>query len=202
MLRPISQERFPQMSLEHAILGFLNYKPLSGYDLKALFDLSVKHFWPADQSQIYRTLSKLAESDFAEIEVVEQDERPDRKIYHITETGKEELHRWLLTPPPAKSDRVAELIQIFFAGQLNDEEALSILRHHADKTRNSLTTLERLTDCAKEYEGPPRDMFFWGLTLDYGISMKRASLVWVEDVIERIESGDYVKGDRDESISR
>ena len=45
------------MSLDHAILGFLNYKPLSGYDLKKVFDSSVRHFWYADQSQIYRTLS-------------------------------------------------------------------------------------------------------------------------------------------------
>jgi hypothetical protein len=44
------------MSLEFAILGFLNYQPYSGYDLKKIFDTSVRHFWPADQSQIYRTL--------------------------------------------------------------------------------------------------------------------------------------------------
>ena len=47
------------MSLEFAILGFLNYHPYSGYDLKKIFDTSVSHFWPADQSQIYRTLSRL-----------------------------------------------------------------------------------------------------------------------------------------------
>ena len=44
------------MSLDHAILGFLNYRRYSGYDLKKIFDKSVRHFWPADQSQIYLTL--------------------------------------------------------------------------------------------------------------------------------------------------
>jgi DNA-binding PadR family transcriptional regulator len=29
------------MSLEYAILGFLNYRPLSGYGLKKVFDKSV-----------------------------------------------------------------------------------------------------------------------------------------------------------------
>ena len=56
------------MSLEHAILGFLNYKPLSGYDLKKIFDTSVRHFWAADQSQIYRTLNRLTERGWAEME--------------------------------------------------------------------------------------------------------------------------------------
>jgi PadR family transcriptional regulator AphA len=32
------------MSLKHAILGFINYRPLSGYDLKKIFDGSVRYF--------------------------------------------------------------------------------------------------------------------------------------------------------------
>ena len=68
------------MSLRHAILGFLNYKPFSGYDLKKVFDTSVQHFWPADQSQIYRTLSRLADAGLVEVQVVEQQQRPDRKV--------------------------------------------------------------------------------------------------------------------------
>jgi len=75
------------MSLEFAILGFLHYHPYSGYDLKKAFDASVRHFWPADQSQIYRTLGRLTEQGLAEMEVIEQTERPDRKVYHITQAG-------------------------------------------------------------------------------------------------------------------
>ena len=52
-----------------------------------MFDASVRHFWPADQSQIYRTLSHLADKGLAELEVVEQIDRPDRKVYHITPAG-------------------------------------------------------------------------------------------------------------------
>ena len=76
------------MSLEYAILGFLNYHPYSGYDLKKVFDNLVRHFWPADQSQIYRTLSNLIQTWLGEMEVIEQNDRPDRKVYSITETGQ------------------------------------------------------------------------------------------------------------------
>ena len=54
------------MSLKHAILGFLSFKPLSGYDLKKAFDNSVRHFWPANQSQIYRTLSQMTDEGLVE----------------------------------------------------------------------------------------------------------------------------------------
>jgi DNA-binding PadR family transcriptional regulator len=36
------------VSLEYAILGFLNYHPSTGYDLKRMFDTSVRHFWNVD----------------------------------------------------------------------------------------------------------------------------------------------------------
>jgi PadR family transcriptional regulator AphA len=57
------------MSLDHAILGFLSYSPFTGYDLKKFFDQSVRHFWLADQSQIYRTLSRLNEESMTALTV-------------------------------------------------------------------------------------------------------------------------------------
>lgn len=76
------------MSLDHAILGFLNYHPYTGYDLKKIFDFSVQHFWSADQSQIYRTLNRLTDAGYVEMEKVAQEDRPDRKVYHITGAGR------------------------------------------------------------------------------------------------------------------
>ena len=93
------------MSLSHAILGFLNHRPHSGYDLKKVFDASVRHFWPADQSQIYRTLSRMSQNGWTETEIIRQESRPDRKLYHITAAGRKELHRWLTTPLPPEPQR-------------------------------------------------------------------------------------------------
>ena len=95
------------MSLEFSILGFLHYHPYSGYDLKKAFDTSVRHFWSADQSQIYRTLGRLTEQGLVEMEVVEQTERPDRKVYHITQAGREALSRWLRSTMPPQETRSA-----------------------------------------------------------------------------------------------
>ncbi len=180
------------MSLDHAILGFLQYGPASGYDLKAIFDLSVQHFWPADQSQIYRTLSRLAEKGLAEMEVVEQRDRPDRKVYRITREGREELRRWLLSPAPDKTGRSAPLVQVFFSGQLGDDEALAILRRLADQYRAALAGLAEIPGQCAGYGaqvGSPREEFFWMLTLEAGVRMCKAYLEWLEEVIERIEGG-------------
>lgn len=184
------------MSLEHAILGFLAYGPMSGYDLKSVFDKSVRHFWPADQSQIYRSLSRLSESKWVDVRIVEQDERPDRKVYSITKLGEEELDRWLTSPIPHKQTRLTELIAVFFAGRLNDEQTLELFSDMAEKGRGRLNLLEAIeTHCDSERKVcSHRDEFFWGLTLEYGIHMTKASIEWAESVIARIERREHMEG--------
>ncbi len=177
------------MSLDHAILGFLNYTPYSGYDLKKVFDTSVRHFWPADQSQIYRTLTRLVERGWAEVEVVEQEVRPDRKVYHITPAGQAELRRWLTVPIPFLEPRMAALVQVFFAGQLPDEELLPIFERAAEEMRSVLELYSQAPEAIREgsiTHHAPRDAFFWGLTLELGVAMLQAELAWSESVIERI----------------
>ena len=180
------------MSLEYAILGFLNYHPYSGYDLKKIFDTSIRHFWPADQSQIYRTLARLTEQGFAEMEKVAQDDRPDRKVYSITETGRAELMKWLSGPPALGDARNAPLIQVFFAGQLTDKEILAKFEGFAAIMRAILAQYEQIPAQIIPYQqeiSSPREHFFWLLTLDNGIRSMRASLAWAENVIDQLQQG-------------
>jgi PadR family transcriptional regulator, regulatory protein AphA len=181
------------MSLEIAILGFLNYHPYTGYDLKKIFDTSIRHFWPADQSQIYRTLSRLTENGWAEMEKVPQQDRPDRKVYSITDAGRAELLRWLSGPPPMDEPRSAPLIQVFFAGQLSDEEILAKFEGYAAIMRGILEQYDQVTNQLGPFEKEipsPREHFFWMLTLENGIANMRANLAWAESIIERIKNGE------------
>ena len=179
------------MSLDHAILGFLNYHPYTGYDLKKIFDSSVQHFWPADQSQIYRTLNRLTKQGFAEMEKVAQEDRPDRKVYHITEAGRAELILWLSGPPPLDMPRSAPLIQVFFSGQLSDEEILAKFEGYAAIMRDFLNRYDEVPDHLGPFQEEipsEREHFFWMLTLENGIYNMRANLEWAESVIERIKN--------------
>ena len=180
------------MSLEYAILGFLNYRPLSGYDLKKVFDNSVRHFWPADQSQIYRTLAKLAERGHVEQEIVRGLDHPDRNEYRIPPAGHEALRSWLNNPLPSQDVRIAALIQVFFAGQLSDQETLALFERFAAGARAGLETyvqIRKPADADVEATGMQRESYFWGLTLEYGILSARMELEWFESVITRVKSG-------------
>jgi PadR family transcriptional regulator, regulatory protein AphA len=181
------------MSLDHAILGFLNYRPFTGYDLKKIFDTSVRHFWPADQAQIYRTLGRLSDRGFAEQELVEQSDRPDRKVYHITEAGRQELRQWLLAPLSFGENRSAPMVQVFFAGQLSDDEVLGIFERTAAMIRQVLAIYERIPqqmDAYSDYVQSAREFTFWMMTLEIGILSAKTNLEYIEKTIQRIRKGE------------
>ncbi len=191
------------MSLEYVILGFLEIGPKTGYELKKRFDRSVSGFWPADQSRIYRTLARLDEWGYVSQEVVVQDGRPNRKLYHITGEGREELHRWLTNCQPGSPPRNGFLVQLFFAGLLSDEEAIRLLE---DKRRRILQMLESFPQRFRlsheyEHDEPERVDFFHWLTLDSAVVLRYAFLEWIDGTIDRIRRKDYEKG-REGAVTR
>lgn len=175
------------MSLKHAILGFLSIQAMSGYELKKAFDNSVQHFWTADQSQIYRTLDQIVTAGWAEVELVEQETRPNRKVYHITKPGRTELRRWLATPLVRHEEHEPFLIQLFFANSLSDAEVEALLEHEAATARDRLAVYEQIR---QQYPAATRQQAFVMLTLDYGIQSTQAHLTWIEHVLAQLRRGD------------
>src|SRR5437660_1894270 len=102
------------MSLKHALLGLLTYHPMTGYEVKQFFDSSVQHFWNAELSQIYPTLKALEEQRFVDMHVELQRDRPNRKVYAISDAGREEFSRWVRAPQPPADLRDPFLIKVFF----------------------------------------------------------------------------------------
>ncbi len=182
------------MSLKHAILGFLSFSPFSGYELKKAFDNSVRHFWPANQSQIYRTLAELEEGGFVEKEIIEREERLDMKIYNITETGRGELHQWLATPLPEHDTREPYLIQIYFGGKLSDKEMLNLLRRKLKEIEERVAVYEAVYQISQNTPSKVVDKrvnFFALLTLELGHINSKSDAAWLRSAIERVETKNY-----------
>lgn len=85
------------MSLGFGILGFLNYGPMSGYDLVKAFESSLQFFWHAQSSHIYLELKKREKKGYICGETVIQSDRPNKRLFSITETGKKAFMYWPFT---------------------------------------------------------------------------------------------------------
>ena len=182
------------MSLKHAILGFLSFAPFTGYDLKKAFDRSVQHFWPANQSQIYRTLAELDEHGLVEKEVIEREERLDMKIYHITDPGRAELHQWLSTPLPERDNREPFLIQVYFGGRLTDDEILTLMERELKLVEERLAVYQAIYQASQNTPSKiddARAIFLSLLTLEIGYKSDQSTAQWLRSAISRIKTKNY-----------
>ena len=86
------------MALPHAILVSLCEQSGSGYELARRFDRSIGYFWAATHQQIYRTLRVMEDDGWVSAAAVVQRGRPDKKVYDVTDDGRDELARWIAEP--------------------------------------------------------------------------------------------------------
>ncbi len=174
------------MPLAHAILGFLEYGPMSGYDLKKNFDQSVAHFWSATQSHIYKALEDLESQGFVKSKVIQQEGKPNRKQYEITDAGRAELRCWVSTPLPMTGPRSAWLIQVFFAHELTNEEIANLFEKRIEALRARLSQLQGVQKNIDENSKKvrmKRVQALWQLTLDYGIDNYTNEINWLEKTL-------------------
>jgi PadR family transcriptional regulator AphA len=173
------------MSLRHAVLGFLSLRPLTGYDLKKYFDAGVRHFWTADQAQIYRSLSQMADEGLVEVHVIAQDSRPDRKEHHITPAGLAELDKWLCSPLEPQAIRVPFLVKVFFASRLPPGDTANMLDARVAAADRQLDDLRRVAAQATAAlaQGPPTiEELLATATLENGIRHVVTELEWLRDL--------------------
>jgi DNA-binding PadR family transcriptional regulator len=85
------------MSVRHAILALLYQQPMHGYELGRRLPPALHVDRDIKPGQIANTLVRMEEAGWIACEVEEGD-GPDRKVYHLTDAGIQELRTWYLTP--------------------------------------------------------------------------------------------------------
>lgn len=160
---------------------------MTGYDLKtSCFDQCIAHLWPADQAQIYRTLDKLVEQGWITCTVKIQHDRPNRKVYSVTESGKAELIRWLECHQPLPTVREPLLIQLFFAAQLPNEAIIQLLEQQLAARREKLAECKTIELPTLGDKSASREQILQRLVLDLVIRREQTYIDWLKTAIDVI----------------
>ncbi len=176
------------MSLRHAILGFLNVSPKTGYEIQKKVDFTIQHFWPTTQSQIYRTLKELQDEDLIQCEVHYQSEKPNKKMYSLSEKGITELLRWLNEPHPAAPHRNSFLVQLFFSKGIPSETIISNLSHYRQDLENRLHFLKSGDVQSRiELGQSPQENVLFQIIVENGISLLESEIGWVDSSILKLQ---------------
>jgi len=168
------------VSLRHAILVLLQDQEASGYDLAREFANSIGLVWNATHQQIYLELGKLNDQNMVKFRHIPQDGKPDKKLYRITDEGRDELIRWLRKPAAPPRIRDAFMVKIAGGALTDTSSLLRELDDQADLRRERLSTFEALANKLDE-KGRDKDLFTY-LTLRRGILDQQAWLHWADEV--------------------
>lgn len=143
-------ESTPVMSLEFAILGFLAEQPASGYELKnRCFQGPVQSFWKADQAQIYRTLDRLEKQELVQAKVLQQEKRPSKKTFALTQKGDELLHEWLRSHNEPVAIRDPFALRLYFSSTLETNELRTLF---SEEIRDQKARLDQVEIELKELD--------------------------------------------------
>ncbi len=173
------------MSIQHAILGFLSWKPHTGYELKKVFADSLSFHWSGNNNQIYGTLIKLHREGLVTNEVVHQEKYPSRKVYTVTPKGLEALRIWLDSEPEVPELRNVFHIQLAWADLLGDRELYALLgRYESALESRLLMAREMMRRGRPAPNRSRRETFLWKSIEENHLGHLEAELTWARGVRE------------------
>jgi DNA-binding PadR family transcriptional regulator len=155
---------------------------MSGYDIKQLLQGLGWMLGSPSFGTIYPTLHALHEHGMVTVEVLSQSDRPLRKIYTMTQEGRQALEAWM-AQPAAQADRLKSFIMYLI---LAGNHAQPKLVEHLEQRREAViayhAALEKMIDDQDRETGAGQE-----LALDYGLATTKAELAWLNEKLTELE---------------
>lgn len=172
------------MNTQHLVLSVLIRGAASGYDIKKELEMNVSLYLDISPSGIYPALAGLTEKGFAEFEKIEQDSRPAKKEYQITEAGRLFFFKEMRRIKLRHSVRSEVLYALSIADYLPVDRIEEILNERYEFTA---VLLEEMKIRRKEAEMNRRHGL--AFVLGYGIAVSEAANEFIEDEREKLLTG-------------
>ncbi len=194
-------ERPEAYPITYGILGLLAFwGPMSGYDIKGVFDHTLAPMWGAAHSQIYKELRRMKELGWVDMEREEQEARPDRKVYSITDKGNTALREWQALPADVFQLRDELLLKVLFGTfaapeHLEKNVRVAIAEHEMRllnyrQSSNFIPTRGELRHGTKRhnpYATESEEDPYFGLIAHFAIEFEKTYLHWLYETLDFVE---------------
>ncbi|HEX5591918.1 MAG TPA: PadR family transcriptional regulator [Solirubrobacterales bacterium] len=156
-----------------AVLALLEeFGDLTSYEIKGAMEKSIENFWPVPHTTAYEEPARLAAAGYLSARQEEGGRR--RRIYSVTEKGREALREWSAAPTASPPQLRDEAVLKVFAGA--DPEPIRAEREAWHRMK--LAELQGMLDEVRQAEGFENSE----PTLQAGVAYHR---MWL-DVLERL----------------
>jgi len=170
-------------TLEYILLGLIRDEPGHGYALferiKNSKDLSL--IWQVKRSKLYYLLEKSEKEGYLSSVTSSQGPYPDRKVYRITELGRNALEEWLHTPVrSSRFVRLAFLSKLYFLIQEENDSAKALIDQQIEICNSWLKKLQKQSQAAAPGEFVSTQIF------TFRVGQIKAMIDWLENCRETL----------------
>jgi len=177
-----------QNTSEYALLGLLTQGPASGYDLRRESEAQLGHFWSESYASIYPMLKRLHTKGWVSRSHVEQDDKPDKQIYTITDAGSKAFAKWIDEPISPLPPRNLTLLKLYFGAMSNRRSLRKNIEDYRNRLMETLAQIEPEISRFRNTSTEDSDSVFTLLTLSHTIHSAKASLTWCKSVLEVLDN--------------
>jgi DNA-binding PadR family transcriptional regulator len=163
------------MSLKYVILGLLTRHPYYGYELKREAEQLLGRGADLNPGQLYPLLRKLAEQQLIVGERIEQEDRPDKRVFTLTREGAGDLATWLDEPLPPPAGRTHLFLRFMVLSCVRPESRAEFLQHQRRALLSAIGQLVANRDAHDE-----RDDIATRALREATILHTEADLKWIE----------------------
>ncbi|MFF9812904.1 PadR family transcriptional regulator [Streptomyces sp. NPDC014006] len=164
------------------LLALLARGPAHGYELKQDLEQLLGSAYPQPNiGQIYVTLGRLEKQGLIEGEEVEQSSRPNKKIYHLTDAGREALSTWFEDTEDEPRVRDEFFMKLALALQTGLADQIALINRQRRQYLNTMRSLSKLA-AAESRENRIAHLLIEGAMLHL-----QADLDWLERCQEELE---------------
>lgn len=191
MKRQISQPKIP--SLGYALLGLLQPKPASGYDLRKIFSSTSMKTYSDSPGAIYPALRRLTQQGLVRGTIEDSVGLRRRQVFRVTAKGFAELKKWI-SKPITRDDLTHGYEEIMLRFAFSETAA------GATASVELLTSLQtalqaHVASLQKEYDASHKFMPTSGrLAFESGLRGAEYFLQWTEYAIATYEKEARKKG--------
>lgn len=179
--------------VEVALLGLVSIRPMYGYEIGHHFDRALAPFWNVPRTQIYPKLRELDQRGLVSSRHVPQEAKPNRRVYEITDEGRERLRDWLQEPMGWPDLKHPMMAKVFLGNLLPPEEILKLLKDYRDRAKQ---WHDQLWEIHAKFEPSLKgrygtSAFFQLVSLEHLIDMAELELSGAERMIASIDEAKH-----------
>lgn len=168
------------IDLKDVILGFLERRDMTGYELKGMFSELDFLPWSGNNNQIYTALIELEREGLVEKRRVPQEKLPAQKRYSVTQAGRARLREAVTAPSEAPAVRNDFLLRLAWSECLAKEEVIGMIDEYQRLVETELAMRrEKMRRMGAEGARSTREGYVWGMILQNGAMALQCELNWL-----------------------